>query len=82
MKICPNCGAQLDDSAIFCTTCGAKLDGFQQQPQQVLHHRRLTGAAHRQVSHTESRHIDGARQQQMPVKQHMADSYADGVEPT
>ena len=32
--ICPNCGAQLDDSAIFCTTCGAKLDGFQQQPQQ------------------------------------------------
>jgi len=34
MKICPNCGAQLDDSAIFCTTCGAKLDGFQQQPQQ------------------------------------------------
>ncbi len=25
MKICPNCGAQLDDSAVFCTTCGAKL---------------------------------------------------------
>ena len=24
MKVCPNCGAQLDDNAAFCTTCGTK----------------------------------------------------------
>ena len=26
MKICPNCGAQLDDSNTFCTSCGAALE--------------------------------------------------------
>ena len=26
MKICPNCGAQLDDSNTFCTSCGAVLE--------------------------------------------------------
>ena len=26
MKICPNCGAQLDDSTTFCTSCGAALE--------------------------------------------------------
>ena len=25
MKICPNCGAQLDDQAAFCVTCGIRL---------------------------------------------------------
>lgn len=25
MKICPNCGAQLDDSNTFCTSCGTPL---------------------------------------------------------
>lgn len=31
MKICPNCNAQLDDSAAFCTNCGTQ---FVAQPQQ------------------------------------------------
>ena len=53
-----------------------------QQTHEVLHHRRFAGAAHRQVTHTDSRHIDGERQQQMPVKQHMADRHARSVEPT
>ncbi|MGI5977178.1 MAG: zinc-ribbon domain-containing protein [Candidatus Limivicinus sp.] len=26
MKICPNCSAQNDDSAVFCHNCGVKLD--------------------------------------------------------
>ena len=26
MKICPGCGMQSDDSALFCTGCGAKLE--------------------------------------------------------
>ena len=30
MKICPNCGAQLDDNATFCTACGANVSA--QQP--------------------------------------------------
>lgn len=30
MKICPNCKATLDDSAVFCTTCGARLDANEQ----------------------------------------------------
>ena len=25
MKICPNCHAQLDDSSIFCTSCGTQF---------------------------------------------------------
>lgn len=25
MKICPNCHAQLDDNAIFCTACGTQF---------------------------------------------------------
>ncbi len=25
MKNCPKCGAPVDDSAIYCTTCGASL---------------------------------------------------------
>lgn len=31
MKICPNCNAQLDDNAAFCTNCGTQ---FMAQPQQ------------------------------------------------
>ena len=27
MKICMNCGAQMDDSAVFCTHCGAPAGG-------------------------------------------------------
>ena len=30
MKICPNCNAQLDDAAAFCTNCGVQ---FAEQPQ-------------------------------------------------
>lgn len=26
MKTCPSCNAVMDDSIVFCTTCGAKLD--------------------------------------------------------
>ena len=35
MKICPKCGAQLDDNATFCTVCGIALGGAPnpQQPQ-------------------------------------------------
>lgn len=35
MKICPKCGAQLDDSATFCNVCGIALGGAPnpQQPQ-------------------------------------------------
>lgn len=36
MKICPNCGAQLDDSSVFCPNCGVQLgnaqNGFNQPP--------------------------------------------------
>ena len=28
MKICPNCGEQLADEAIFCKSCGVNLDDF------------------------------------------------------
>lgn len=31
MKICPNCNAQLDDNAMFCTNCGTQFAN-QQQP--------------------------------------------------
>ena len=35
MKVCPNCGAQLEDNAAFCVSCGAPLNGAQpQQPNQ------------------------------------------------
>ena len=34
MKICPNCGAQLDDSAVFCTTCGVRFAPPQPQAPQ------------------------------------------------
>lgn len=27
MKNCPNCGSQLEDSAVFCTNCGESLTG-------------------------------------------------------
>ena len=27
MKECPKCGSQLEDSAVFCTNCGATLSG-------------------------------------------------------
>lgn len=26
MKFCPNCGTQLDESAVFCANCGSRLD--------------------------------------------------------
>lgn len=36
MKICPNCGAQLDDGSVFCPNCGVQLgnaqNGFNQPP--------------------------------------------------
>lgn len=36
MKNCPNCGAQLDDSAMFCSGCGFNFAAGQpQQPQSV-----------------------------------------------
>ncbi len=36
MKNCPNCNAQLDDSAVFCGTCGTKIAPAQQpNPQQT-----------------------------------------------
>jgi len=34
MKICPTCGAQLDDSMSFCTNCGAQMPVNQQPYQQ------------------------------------------------
>lgn len=33
MKICPNCGYQLDDSAVFCANCGMQFAQPQPQPQ-------------------------------------------------
>ena len=33
MKICPKCNSQLADDAVFCTTCGAQLGDFAQEPQ-------------------------------------------------
>lgn len=32
MKTCPNCHAQLDDSSIFCTSCGTQFGA--EPPQQ------------------------------------------------
>ena len=34
MKICPSCGAQLSDEAMFCTQCGAAVHAAQQQEDQ------------------------------------------------
>lgn len=35
MKVCPNCGTQLEDNAAFCVSCGAPVNGAApQQPQQ------------------------------------------------
>ena len=39
MKVCPNCQSNLDDAAVFCTTCGATVGGsvppvYDSQPQQ------------------------------------------------
>lgn len=34
MKTCPNCNAQLDDNAVFCTNCGKNLGEQAQQQQQ------------------------------------------------
>lgn len=31
MKTCPNCKTQLDDSALFCTTCGVQFGNAQPQ---------------------------------------------------
>ena len=33
MKNCPNCNAQLDDNAAFCTSCGAQLSAQAQSQQ-------------------------------------------------
>ena len=37
MKTCPKCGAQVEDNALFCSSCGIKLDAAAQQgtPQSV-----------------------------------------------
>lgn len=35
MKTCPKCNAQLDDSAIFCTSCGTQFGGAQPQQNTV-----------------------------------------------
>ena len=32
MAFCKNCGAQLDDQAVFCTSCGANQNEAPQQP--------------------------------------------------
>lgn len=34
MKYCPNCNAQLDDDAVFCTACGTNVSGAQPNQQQ------------------------------------------------
>lgn len=34
MKLCQHCQTQLEDDAMFCTTCGAKLGGQQSTPPQ------------------------------------------------
>lgn len=34
MKTCPNCHAQLDDSSIFCTSCGTQFGAV--PPQQAF----------------------------------------------
>lgn len=41
MKYCPNCGAQLSDSANFCGSCGTRIGASQpqfneQQPKQKM----------------------------------------------
>lgn len=33
MKICPNCGAQVEDSAAFCTYCGTSVATFSENTQ-------------------------------------------------
>lgn len=33
MKTCPNCQAQMDDNAVFCTVCGTQVDAPQQNVQ-------------------------------------------------
>lgn len=35
MKICPNCHAQLDDSSIFCTSCGTQFGAVPPQQNEV-----------------------------------------------
>lgn len=35
MKICPNCHAQLDDSSIFCTSCGTQFGAVPPQQNAV-----------------------------------------------
>ncbi len=34
MKNCPNCNAQLNDGAVFCTSCGTAVQGDAPQPNQ------------------------------------------------
>ena len=31
MKYCENCGAELEDSAVFCEECGAKVETVPQE---------------------------------------------------
>ena len=35
MKVCPKCGANLNDEVIVCTECGALLSGGGQEAQEV-----------------------------------------------
>lgn len=35
MKTCPNCHAQLDDSSIFCTSCGTQFGAVPPQQNAV-----------------------------------------------
>ena len=36
MKICRNCGAELEDDAIFCGDCGTKFENLEMKNKQNL----------------------------------------------
>ena len=54
----------------------------QQQPQQVLHHRRLARSPRREVTHTNSRHLHGKGREQTLVIEQVTYRHACGIEPT
>lgn len=62
MKICPNCHAQLDDSSIFCTSCGTQFGAVPPQqnavpPQQNAVHLSRTQYRPSRMQYPLSRHL-------------------------
>ena len=58
------------------------IAGFFQPLYQVGRHGGLAGSSYRQVANADSGQLGGKRKQQMMVVQHMADEYAEPVQPT